>query len=151
MILWRREWQPTPVFLPGESHGQRSLAGHSPQGQKESDTTERLTVLLLWPEHQCPPQCPTSIDEVNSKWRNAPCANQKKVERPSSNYLTSPTTKGGRETKRNSSSQMALSLVRTTQDVREKNTTQGAVFEQSKDFTLLALELSAMGSHPQLH
>ena len=41
-IPWRREWQPTPVFLPGESHGQRSLAGYSPWGQKESDTTERL-------------------------------------------------------------------------------------------------------------
>ena len=33
-------WQPTPVFLPGESHGQRSLAGYSPQGPEESDTTE---------------------------------------------------------------------------------------------------------------
>ena len=31
---WRRAWQPTPVFLPGESHGQRSLAGSSPQGHK---------------------------------------------------------------------------------------------------------------------
>ena len=36
----RRKWQPTPVFLPGESHGQRSLAGYSPKGHKESDTTE---------------------------------------------------------------------------------------------------------------
>ena len=36
---WRREWQPTPVFLPGEFHGQRSLAGYSPWGCKESDTT----------------------------------------------------------------------------------------------------------------
>ena len=35
-----REWQLTPVFLPGESHGQRSLAGYSPWGCKESDTTE---------------------------------------------------------------------------------------------------------------
>ena len=35
-----REWQPTPVFLPGESHGQRSLTGYSPWGHKESDTTE---------------------------------------------------------------------------------------------------------------
>ena len=35
---WRREWQPTPVFLPGESRGQRSLAGYSPWGHKESDT-----------------------------------------------------------------------------------------------------------------
>ena len=31
-FLWRREWQPTPVFLPGESHGQRSLVGYSPWG-----------------------------------------------------------------------------------------------------------------------
>ena len=38
---WRRKWQPTPVFLLGESHGQRSLAGCSPQGHKESNTTER--------------------------------------------------------------------------------------------------------------
>ena len=35
-----RAWQPTPVFLPGESHGQRSLAGYSSQGYKESDTTK---------------------------------------------------------------------------------------------------------------
>ena len=41
-IPWRREWQPTPVLLPGESHGQRSLVGYSPWGGKESDTTERL-------------------------------------------------------------------------------------------------------------
>ena len=35
-------WQPTPVFLPGESHGWRSLVGYSPRGCKESDTTEQL-------------------------------------------------------------------------------------------------------------
>ena len=34
-IPWRRKWQPTPVFLPGESHGQRSLAGYSPWGRTE--------------------------------------------------------------------------------------------------------------------
>ena len=39
-ILWRRAWQPTPVFLPGESHGQRSLVGYSPKGHKEPDMTE---------------------------------------------------------------------------------------------------------------
>ena len=39
-IPWRRKWQPTPVFSPGESHGQRSLVGYSPRGLKESDTTE---------------------------------------------------------------------------------------------------------------
>ena len=43
-ILWRRKWQPTPVFLPGESHGQRSLVGDSPWGHKESDTAEQLTL-----------------------------------------------------------------------------------------------------------
>ena len=37
---WRRKWLPTPVFLPGEPHRQRSLARYSPQGRKESDTTE---------------------------------------------------------------------------------------------------------------
>ena len=39
-IPWRRKWQHTPVLLPGESHGQRSLVGYSPQGRKESDMTE---------------------------------------------------------------------------------------------------------------
>ena len=42
-IHWRRKWQPTPVFLPGESHGQRSLVNYSPQDHRESDMTERLT------------------------------------------------------------------------------------------------------------
>ena len=37
---WRRAWQPTPVFLPGESYGQRSLVGNIPQGGKELDVTE---------------------------------------------------------------------------------------------------------------
>ena len=41
-IPWRRKWQSTPALLPGKSHGQRSLIGYSPQGRKESDTTERL-------------------------------------------------------------------------------------------------------------
>ena len=39
-IPWRRAWQPTPVFLPGESHRQRSLVGYSPWGHKESGMTE---------------------------------------------------------------------------------------------------------------
>ena len=41
---WRKKWQPTPVFLPGKSHGQRSLAGYSPWGRKESDVTEHTEV-----------------------------------------------------------------------------------------------------------
>ena len=39
---WRRQWHPTPVLLPGKSHGQRSLVGYSPWGCEESDMTERL-------------------------------------------------------------------------------------------------------------
>ena len=46
-IPWRRKWQPTPVSLPGESHGQRSLVGCSPWGRKESGTTRRLTLTYL--------------------------------------------------------------------------------------------------------
>ena len=42
---WRRKWQPTPVFLPGASHGQRRLAGYSPQGRQESDMNERLILI----------------------------------------------------------------------------------------------------------
>ena len=42
LLHWRRHWQPTPVLLPGKSHGQRSLVGCSPWGWEESDMTERL-------------------------------------------------------------------------------------------------------------
>ena len=44
---WRRAWQPTPVFLPGEFHGQRSLVCYSPWGHRESDMTEQLTHTTL--------------------------------------------------------------------------------------------------------
>ena len=47
MTSWRRKWQPNPVLLPGKSHGRRSLAGCSPWGRKESDTTEWLHRLSL--------------------------------------------------------------------------------------------------------
>ena len=50
-ILWRREWQPTPIFMPGESHGQRSLGVYSPWGRKELDTTEQLT-LSPWHDRE---------------------------------------------------------------------------------------------------
>ena len=39
-IPWRRKWQPTAVFLPGKSHGQRNLVGYSPWGHKELDMAE---------------------------------------------------------------------------------------------------------------
>ena len=42
LYAWRRQWQPTPVLLPGKSHGWRSLIGFSPWGREESDMTERL-------------------------------------------------------------------------------------------------------------
>ena len=45
-ITWKMKWQPTPVFLPGKSHGQRRLADYSSWGGKETDTTERLTHFL---------------------------------------------------------------------------------------------------------
>ena len=50
-ILWRREWLPTLVFLPGEFHEQGSLAGYSPQGIKELDTTEWLTLSHYYISH----------------------------------------------------------------------------------------------------
>ena len=42
-ILWKREWLPTPVFWPGEVHGQKSLAGYSSCGRKQADTTDTFT------------------------------------------------------------------------------------------------------------
>ena len=51
---WRKKWQPTPVFFPEKSHGQRSLAAYSPWGHKELDTTEWLSMhtyndIMLYP------------------------------------------------------------------------------------------------------
>ena len=51
-IPWKREWQPIAIFLPGKSHGQRSLEGYSPNSGKESDSTQQLstghnTILLV--------------------------------------------------------------------------------------------------------
>ena len=72
---WRRKWQPTTVFLPGESHGQRSLVGCSPWGRTESDTTEATwqgayffyTHTVFWVYHgitgvlkPCPGHSPSS-------------------------------------------------------------------------------------------
>ena len=65
---WRRKWQPTPVFLPGEFHGQKSLVCYSPWGRKEPDATERLT-LSLQPTPRVPHTVPLprpSISEFSS-------------------------------------------------------------------------------------
>ena len=48
MISWRRKWQPTPVFLPGKSHGWKRLVGYSLWGRKDLDTTERLHFHFRW-------------------------------------------------------------------------------------------------------
>ena len=65
---WSRKWQPTPVFLPGESHGQRSLVGYSPWGCKQSDTTQWLnkykTVAKNFPK--------TSSVDVFTHWKSKP-------------------------------------------------------------------------------
>ena len=59
----RRRWHPTPVLLPGKSHGQRSLVGCSPWGREESDTTERLHfhfslfTFMHWRRNGNPLQC----------------------------------------------------------------------------------------------
>ena len=47
-IPWRSKWQPTPVLLPGKSHGQWHLVGYGSWGHKESDTTERLHFGAVW-------------------------------------------------------------------------------------------------------
>ena len=56
-IPWRREWLPTPVFLPGESRGQRSLVGYSPWCHKELDTAEWLTLSLFIASHAVRDTC----------------------------------------------------------------------------------------------
>ena len=43
---WRRAWQPMPAFLPGESHGQRSISGWGPWSRKESDMTDMHSLLI---------------------------------------------------------------------------------------------------------
>ena len=61
-IPWRRKWQPTPEFLPKKSHGQRSLAGYSPWGRKESDTMTQLNT------HACTKVAFSHSVVFNSLW-----------------------------------------------------------------------------------
>ena len=57
LLTWRRKWQPAPIFVPGESHGQRSLAGYSPQGRKSqtrfndktTNTVAEAETQIFWP------------------------------------------------------------------------------------------------------
>ena len=48
---WRRAWPPTPVFLPGKFHGQRSLVGYSPWSSKQTDIVERVRTCELTHTH----------------------------------------------------------------------------------------------------
>ena len=79
-IPWRREWQPTPVLFPGESQGQRSLAGRGPWGHKESDETEQLNsnkVLMTSVQSSPAAQlCPTLCDPMNRSTPGLPVHHQ---------------------------------------------------------------------------
>ena len=67
-IPWIKEWQPTPVFLPEESHGQKSLAGYSPWDRKKSNTTERQTLSLLTFLPAFVLLCPNSHFGLPTRW-----------------------------------------------------------------------------------
>ena len=60
-IPWRQKWQPTPVFLPREFQGQRSLAGYSPWGYKGSDTTVTLLLAVVFVLKFYIPLCPSRL------------------------------------------------------------------------------------------
>ena len=91
-IPWRRKWQLTPVFLLGESHGQRRLVGYSPWGRKESDRTQRLT-LSLSPFRLKERHFPTPKDKSNWKKtqhdRNSPLLSRKEW-KDKDNFLCRP-------------------------------------------------------------
>ena len=65
-IPWGRKWQPTPVFLPEKSHGQKSLVGESPQGCKESDITKHTHTHI----RLCRVRCSRKAAEWIRHWRS---------------------------------------------------------------------------------
>ena len=75
---WRRKWQPTPVFLPGESHGQRSLVGYSPRGRKESEWLSDFTFTFM-------PNIMYHINWTTAEVRNA--RNLHEVEKSHMTYI----------------------------------------------------------------
>ena len=79
-IPWRRKWQPTPVFLPGECYGQRSLAGYSSWGRKELDTTEWIT-LHFQGRDGWTYGCLTNVINFSSLWDQFPLVGSYGAER----------------------------------------------------------------------
>ena len=73
-IPWRRKWQPTPVFLLGKSHGQRSLADYSPWDRKELETTEWLHFLSFYGEEY---EVSFKIRNKTTTWPNHPTTGHK--------------------------------------------------------------------------
>ena len=78
-IPWRRKWQSTPVFLPGESYGQRSLVGCSPWGRRELDATKQITAVgsailgrLCFSEGECKPTITCSDKWKERSWTDTP-------------------------------------------------------------------------------
>ena len=71
-IPWRRKWQLTAVFLPGESHGQRSLVGYSPWSRTESDRTERTHVIHYCRENNLTPKSWTKKSSTCLQSHNFP-------------------------------------------------------------------------------
>ena len=80
-ILWRRKWQPTPGFLPGESHGQRSLMGYGLRSHKRLDTTDHLSTLNKEGN-------PAICDNIDGHQRHYAVGNKSNREREILHYLT---------------------------------------------------------------
>ena len=77
-ISWRKKWQPTPVFLLGKSHGQRTLEGYSPWGRKKSDTTEHARMHFELPIQfsSVAQSCLTLCDPMNCNTPGLPVYHQ---------------------------------------------------------------------------
>ena len=72
-IPWRRAWKPTPVLFPGKSHGQRSLAGCSPWGCEESDTTDTTERLHFHFSLSCIGEGNGNPFSRQEYWSGSPC------------------------------------------------------------------------------
>ena len=100
---WRKKWQPTLVFLPGESHGLRNLAGYSPWGHRELDMTERLTFSVQWapqPFVEWRQSCSTVAGPAGSQERTACVASTGPLGPPGLRPIRSPSSCSGQEEQR---------------------------------------------------